>query len=253
MSAGCTDCGKKGGCDHRKGAMFAALETALARLYPTRRWDERDTSAEEGVTAEVAEGLRVRLAEALGAPVIARRGGPDELCDFLYVLCFGRAPSLASLAFDAPIAGESLASILHEAPGPRLGVDELHLRVALSSVAPFVGVQEVRLRLRGEAGGYLLEEEVRSGVFDPVLLRRFQRVVAVLTEVRLRHLDFGDLTVPPAGYAGGSYVDLHGVEPCIANYLFFPQHCSSITSTMLEVSVPLVVPAPPGRGASGTL
>jgi len=39
MSSGCTNCGNKGGCDTRKHEMFGAVDEALARLYPTRRWD----------------------------------------------------------------------------------------------------------------------------------------------------------------------------------------------------------------------
>ena len=53
MSGGCTDCGRKGGCDHRKGAMFAAMDEAWQRLYPSRRWGERTEPAapEAGVAA----------------------------------------------------------------------------------------------------------------------------------------------------------------------------------------------------------
>ena len=51
--AGCTDCGRKGGCDDRKGPMFAAMDQALADLYPGRRWGERDEAVafRNGVTA----------------------------------------------------------------------------------------------------------------------------------------------------------------------------------------------------------
>jgi hypothetical protein len=251
MSAGCTDCGRKGGCDHRKGAMFAAIDAALARLYPTRRWDERDAAAEEGVPREVAGRLEPRLVEELRTSVIARPGSPDELCDYLYVLCFGRAPSLLPLAFGDASPG-LLSGIMGDAPGPRPHIEELHLRVALSSVAPCAGVQEVRLRARGDAGTLLVEEEIRSGVFDPVLLPRFQRVVAVLTELGIRHLDFGELTTPPAGYVGGSFAEAHGTvlgaEPCTANFLFFPHPCSSITSSVFEIPA-----APAGPGVAGTL
>ena len=37
---GCGNAGAKGGCDDRKSPMFAAMESTLARLYPTRTWGE---------------------------------------------------------------------------------------------------------------------------------------------------------------------------------------------------------------------
>ena len=39
MSEGCTSCGNKGGCDSRKHGMFAAVDEALARLYPDAALD----------------------------------------------------------------------------------------------------------------------------------------------------------------------------------------------------------------------
>ena len=74
MSGGCTDCGKKGGCDARKHGMFAAIDEALARLYPTRRWDERD---EAGVGGGRRPGGR---ADALAA----RAGGAPQARATLY-------------------------------------------------------------------------------------------------------------------------------------------------------------------------
>jgi len=49
MSGGCTSCGNKGGCDSRKHDMMAAIDEALARIYPTRRWAERDDEAAASV------------------------------------------------------------------------------------------------------------------------------------------------------------------------------------------------------------
>src|SRR4051812_1042220 len=93
---GCTDCGKKGGCEAHKGSMFAAIDEALARLYPTRRWPERDDEAAFGAGLTAGEGEA--LAHALGARckalAVYRPGRPEETCDYVYVLCLGRPPSL---------------------------------------------------------------------------------------------------------------------------------------------------------------
>jgi hypothetical protein len=70
-------------------------------------------------------------------------------------------------------------------------------------------------------------------VFDPVLLPRFQKLVAVLAEHGIRHLDFGEIAEPPPGFDPGDYGALYGGEPAVANYLFYPQPCSSITTTVV--------------------
>jgi hypothetical protein len=224
MSEGCTDCGRKGGCDHRKGDMFAAMDQALERLYPTRRWGERDELAafRAGVAGQ-GPVLADRLAKALKALTLFRPGAPEEYCDFVYVLCFGRTPSLIELreGTAAPEAGEGI-------------IDELYLRVALSSVAPFAAVQQVAMSMqRTEAGELIIAEAPRTGVFDPVLLPRFQKLVAVLTELGIRHLDFGEMTQPPPGFDGGEYLDRYGGAPTVANYFFYPQPASAITTTVI--------------------
>src|SRR5947207_3151845 len=122
--SGCTDCGRKGGCEDRKGGMMTAIDEALGRLYPSRRWSERDQ----------------------------------------------------------------------------------------------------------EAGDLVCVEAPRSGVFDPILLPRMQKLVAVLSSLEVRHLDFGDLTQPPPGFEGGDYESRYGNRPALVNYLFFPQPASAITT-----------------------
>jgi hypothetical protein len=232
LSDGCTDCGRKGGCDHRKGDMFAAIDEALARLYPTRRWGERDEAVafRAGVTGHGPE-LAERLAKTCQALALHRPGAPEELCDFVYVLCFGRQPALIEVreGVAAPELGEGEGVL-----------DELYLRVALSSVAPVAAVQEVALSAQVRGGELIIAESPRTGVFDPVLLPRFQKLVAVLAELDIRHLDFGDLTQPPAGFEPGDYADRYGGAPTTANYFFYPQPASAITTTV----VPL------GRGRS---
>ena len=59
MSGGCTECGNKGGCDHRKGAMMAAVGDALTRLYPAQRWAERDEQAAFRGGVPRADGIRL--------------------------------------------------------------------------------------------------------------------------------------------------------------------------------------------------
>jgi len=247
---GCTSCGKKGGCDSRKHAMFAAIDGALARLYPTRRWGERDDAAAlaDGIEREEGESLAVAAARRLGTAVVFRPGEPDEWCDYVYVLCLGRTPCIAELR--ERLAGRdqegqrdgedgqgaASSSVEIEDDGPP--IEERYLRVALSSVARFAGVQEVAMTLDREPGGgdLVVTERARSGVFDPVLLPRFQALVAVLAEADIRHLDFGEIVEPPDGFeAAAGYAERFGAAaPVIANYLFYPQPPTAITTAVFS-------------------
>jgi hypothetical protein len=221
---GCTDCGKKGGCDSRKHGMFAAIDEAMARLYPTRRWDQRDEEAGfgAGVTAGEGRALARALATKLEAQAIYRPGTAEETCDYVYVLCLGRTPSLLEIR-------EGLAEPVEDG-----AVEELYLRVALSTVARFAGVQQVAMSgERGEDGRLVIAEATRAGVFDPVLLKRFQALVAVLAEHDIRHLDFGEISAAPDGYDPGDYAGRYGGAPAVANYLFFPQPAATVTTTVL--------------------
>lgn len=230
MGDGCTSCGNKGGCDHRKGGMFAAIDEALTRLYPSRRWGERDDGAASELTASaLAPALATRIAKVLGTEAVVVPGGFEACCDFLYVLCFGRSPSVLAAREGAASAREAW----NEAGGA--AVEERHLRVALSAVAPFVVVQEVALRMESLGDeGWLVEEAPRSGVFDPLFLTRFQKIVGVVAELGLRNLDFGDLLEPPAGFDHAPYERAYGCSPTVANYLFYPQPPSCITTTAIS-------------------
>ncbi|MES1158132.1 MAG: hypothetical protein ABUL67_03430, partial [Haliangium ochraceum] len=140
---GCTDCGRKGGCDSRKHGMFAAVDEALARLYPTRRWGERDeeTALGQGIPPEEGAALAATLATRLKTSALYRPGEPDEWCDYIYVLCLGRTPSIAEIrAGLAPAPGEEdeVAEALAggeplDEDGGAAGLEERYLRVALSS------------------------------------------------------------------------------------------------------------------------
>jgi hypothetical protein len=241
MGDGCTDCGRKGGCDHRKQGMFEAIDQTLARLYPTARWQERHelgAGQGKGMTAgpepEPASAFGALLAERLAARLktlaLHVPGGPEEYCDYVYVLCLGRTPSLLEVREGRTDVRDAFE---HDAGE---GISELYLRVALSSLVPFAAVQQVSVRGTVTDGLVLVEEAPRTGVFDPVLLPRFKTLVAVLTELGLRHLDFGEITTAPDGYDPGDYGTRYGGTPTVANYFFFPQPASSITTTAVVLS-----------------
>jgi hypothetical protein len=233
MSQGCTNCGQKGGCDARKHDMFAAIDAALARLYPTRRWDERDEAAGFGAGLGAGEGdaLAAALATRLHAATLYRPGGAEETCDYVYVLCLGRTPSLVELRESALEAGAAGALREAIAEGP---VTEVYLRVALSTLAPFAAVQEVVLTAADPGdGSVVVTEAPRAGIFEPGLLKRLQGLVGVLAERNIRHLDFGEIVEPPPGFDPGDYATEWGRAPAIANYLFYPQAPGTITTATL--------------------
>jgi hypothetical protein len=232
MGEGCTNCGNKGGCDARKHEMFAAVDEALARLYPTRRWDERDEAAAFDAGVPAAEGhVLASLASArLNAAAVHRPGGPAESCDYVYVLCVGRTPTLAELREEAATPAGLAALRAALADGP---LTDVYLRVALSTVAGFAAIQEVTLSARLQDGDVVLTEAPRAGVFAPALLPRMQRLVAVLAEREIRHLDFGEIAEPPAGFDPGAYGHDYGGAPAIANYFFYPQPPAAITTITL--------------------
>lgn len=226
---GCTDCGRKGGCDHRKQGMFAALDELMAGLYPTRRWDERDDAAALDLAggapaADDADAVASAVAHRLQTAAMFRPGDPEEWCDYVYVLCLGRTPSILEVR-------EGAAAALED--GGADGLEERYLRVALSSVGRYAGVQEVAMTLKRDGDSLVITESSRSGVFDPVLLPRFQSVVAVLAELDIRHLDFGEIVTAPEGYDPGSYAERYGSEPVIANYLFSPHPPAAVTTVVV--------------------
>jgi hypothetical protein len=217
---GCTNCSSKGGCDTRKDAMFESLWETLARLYPTKRWGELDDEAafEGGPGSRMLVHLREALADELDAAVYLERGSDAETCDYLWILCLGREPSL-------------FQSRQGRVPAPAEKVIELYLRVALSTLAPVAAIQEVLLQSRPQADGVaMLTEEPRGGVFEPQLLGRMQKAVAVIGEHGLQHLDFGEIAAAPADYDGAPYREVYGEDPWVANYLFFPQSATTVTT-----------------------
>lgn len=216
---GCTNCAAKTGCNDRKGHMFGELEQVLERLYPTRTWGAPDDLARLDAGIDEADGhaLAEELAASLDAATFFRAGEPEEFCDYIYVLCVGREPCLVQLRDgEVPVPAEIAAD-------PHASIREQYLRVCLSHVARMAGVQQIAMSLDAVDGGYVITESPRSGVYDAPLLRRFQRLVSILPAYDILHLDFGEISAPPAGFSPGNYAALYGGEPHTANYLFFPQ------------------------------
>jgi hypothetical protein len=236
---GCDNCSAKAGCDDRKGPMFSAIDQALARLYPTRRWGEPDDLArfEAGVSSEDAQALAEELAYELDASTWYRPGEPEDYGDFIYVLCVGREPSLIQIREgEVPLPAELLEGVAPEGTAPEgTVIEEQYLRVCLSSMVRMAGVQQVAVTMERAGDALVIREAPRAGVFDAPFLRRFQRLVALLPAYDIAHLDFGDISTPAPGFDAGRYRELYGSEPHIANYLLLPQPSNTVTTTVLDV------------------
>jgi hypothetical protein len=217
---GCTSCKSKVGCDHRKTAMIASVDQTLAELYPTRTWGEV-SGAFDGPTRDEIGALADELATELRAATFVREGGDDEPCDFIYVLCVGRAPCIVQVRdHGVPAPDEWRTSD---------SLDELYLRVVIGQRARVAAVQQVSIELRGG----VVRELPRAGVYDAPLLARMQRLVAILPAYDLLHVDFGEIAHAPPGYAPGAWRALFGGEPAIANYLFYTQPATTVTTCLI--------------------
>lgn len=223
---GCTSCGSKAGCDHRKGEMLTAVDDALARLYPARTWGAPRVGGGDAAGADAEAGvLADELAAELDAAVFVRPGEPDQHCDFLYVLCVGRPPCAVQ------VRDHGVAPPAEWRGAPPLA--EAYLRVALSSLTRMAVVQEVAITVDGDGDGWLVREAPRAGVYSAPLLRRFQRLVAILPAYDILHVDLGDISGPPPGYAAGGWTELYVGTPAITNYLFFPEPATMVATTWL--------------------
>lgn len=224
---GCTNCKGKAGCDHRKGSMMASVDDALARLYPTRTWGECDDAvAVASPPFEELDALADELATELKAATFVRPGGDDEPCDYLYVLCMGRAPCVVQVRdHGVPV------------PSEWYGVDalqEMYLRVVIGHRARVAAVQQVVVELVRAPDGFLVRELPRAGVYDAPLLPRMQKLVATLPAYDLLHVDFGEIAHAPPGFQPGEWRALYGADPSIANYLFYPQPTTMITTSWID-------------------
>jgi hypothetical protein len=57
-----------------------------------------------------------------------------------------------------------------------------------------------------------------------------QKLVAILPAYELLHVDFGEIAHAPPGYHAGTWRELFGGEPAIANYLFYPQPTTMVAT-----------------------
>lgn len=236
---GCTNCKGKAGCDDRKGVMLESVDQALETLYPTKTWGESDDTHVDGMSRDELEGLADELAQELGAATFVREGGEDEPCDYIYVLCMGRTPCVVQVRdHGVPVPAEW--NDLHAAEmergelTPARGIEEMYLRVVVSQRARVAAVQQVGVDLIKGQGGWLVRERPRAGVYDPPLLHRMQKLVAILPAYELLSVDFGDIAHAPPGYHAGSWRELFGGEPSIANYLFYPQPTTMVATSFVE-------------------
>lgn len=225
---GCTNCKGKAGCDDHKGQMMGTVESALADLYPTRTWGEVDDVQAAGLSPEDLAGLADELATELEAATFVRHGGDDEACDYIYVLALGRTPCVVQVrdhGVDVP-----------DEWGSTDAIEELYLRVVISHRARVAAVQQVAVDLVRSDSGFLVRERPRAGVYDAPLLKRMQKLVAILPAYDLTHLDFGDIAHAPPGFSAGPWRELYGADPSIANYFFYAQPTTMISTTYLPAS-----------------
>lgn len=224
---GCTNCKGKSGCDHRKGAMMESIDQALADLYPTRTWGEPNDEIIDGMPRDELDALADELAQELGAATFVRAGGDDEPCDYIYVLCMGRTPCVVQVrdhGVEVPAEWRDIDAI-----------EELYLRVVVSQRARVAAVQQVAIDLVCDpSGGFLVRERPRAGVYDAPLLKRMQKLVAILPAYELLHVDFGEIAHAPPGFQAGTWRELYGADPSIANYLFYPQPTTMVATTYIE-------------------
>jgi len=227
--SGCTNCKGKSGCDDRKGPMIASIEETIERLYPTRVWGEATDVPMYGSAGDpdLLDALTEELGQELNAATFAVRGNDDETCDYIYILCVGRTPCIMQMR-DHQVALAPHADV-GDAP-----VLEMYLRVVISHRANICAVQQVAMELIASDDGYLVRESPRAGVYDPPLLKRMQKLVAILPAYELMHVDFGEIAHSPPGFTAGTWTDRYGGKPSIANFFFYPQPTTMVTTTLLS-------------------
>lgn len=252
---GCTNCKGKAGCDDHKGSMMGEVERALADLYPTQTWGDVDDTRPQPTELDELAALAEELATELKAATFVRAGGDDEPCDYIYILSLGRTPCAIQVRDHgvAPPAewgsldasdeqSESMGGGGHAAKelrsggagtaGPR-GINEQYLRIVVSQRVRVAAVQQVAVQVVRAPDGFVIHERPRAGVYDAPLLPRMQRLVTILPAYDLTHLDFGDIAHAPPGFHAGPWQELYGAAPSIANYLFYPQPQTMVSTTFV--------------------
>jgi hypothetical protein len=206
--------------------MMAEVDRALEQLYPTRTWGEPRDTDYAGLPPDELAALAEELATELKAATFVRPGDDDEPCDYIYVLCMGRAPCVVQ------VRDHGVAPPAEWRGADR--IDEMYLRLVISHRTRVAAVQQIAVVLEPAADGYIVRESPRAGVYDAPLLHRMQKLVAVLPAYELLHVDFGEIAHAPPGFHAGSWKDMFGAEPAIANYLFYPQPTTMIATTLVE-------------------
>src|SRR5262249_23549087 len=146
-----------------------------------------------------------------------------------YVLCMGRTPCVVQVR-DHGVAVPAEWRDVEQ-------LSELYLRVVVAHRAPFAAVQQVAVDLLPvglRAGGFVVRECPRAGVYAAPLLHRMQKLVATLPAYGLLHIDFGEIAHAPPEFHAGAWRDLYGGSPAIANYLFYPQPTTMIATTLID-------------------
>jgi hypothetical protein len=205
--------------------MLASVDHALEQLYPSRTWGEPSADI-EAMAPDELDALAEELATELRAATFVKHGGDDEPCDYIYVLCVGRTPC----AIQARDFGVDLGEVTEP-------IREQYLRVVISHRARVAAVQQVAIELDPAGDDFIVREAPRAGVYDAPLLARMQKIVAILPAYELLHVDFGEIAHAPAGYHAGAWRELFGGEPAIANYLFYPQPTTMISTTLVGVVI----------------
>jgi hypothetical protein len=205
--------------------MMEEVESTLARLYPTRTWGEVDDSDPRGLPTEELAGLADELAAELSAATFVRAGGDDEPCDYIYVLCMGRTPCVVQVRDHGVPAPDEWRQVDH--------ISEQYLRIVISQRTRVAAVQQVAIDLVRADDGFVIREQPRAGVYDPPLLHRMQKLDAILPAYDLLHVDFGEIAHAPPGFEPGAWRELYGAAPSIANYLFYPQPTTMISTAFL--------------------
>lgn len=235
---GCSSCSSPGGpssCGTRKAGEGELLAEILPEVYPSRRWGDPDDAAwfGHGVPETTVRRLARRAAAVLKAPTRVVLGDEDETCDYVEILCVGRAPGVLELAaaeaFDVP-DGDHL--------------EERYLRVACSHMAPVAVIQEVTAALDRDGADWVVTASARPGVFDPILLKRTQLLVDLIVEEGVHFLDYGVVEKPPIGYDGSAFRERFGTDPGIVHYLFSPRPAGCRVTQVRPSLVPARAVAP---------
>jgi hypothetical protein len=230
--SGCTNCGGKSGCDDRKGPMMASIDSMMESMYPTKTWGECTAPPIAGSAhdPDMLNGLTEELAAELNAAAFVRTGNDDEPCDYIYILCIGRPPCMVQMR-DNLVPVEALPGLDDK---PRL---EMYLRLVISHRANVCAVQQVAMQMESSDRGHngvLIRESPRAGVYDAPLLARMQKLVAIVPAYDLMHIDFGEISHAPPGFSPGVWSQQFAGKPSVANYLFYPQPTTMISSTWLH-------------------